>query len=60
MDFLQKKPADYSQCGENEARLGFSLQGLEALVRMTSDEMATDPSQVERRVHEKFQLGSVL
>lgn len=38
----------------------FSLQGLEALVRMTSDEMATDPSQVERRVHEKFQLGSVL
>lgn len=60
IDFLQRKPADYSPCGVNEARLGFSLRGLEALVRTTSDEMAADYTQVERRVHEMFQLGSVL
>lgn len=48
IDFLQEKSANHSQCGENEARLGFSLWGLDALVRMASDEMATDYSQVEK------------
>lgn len=47
IDFLQKS-ANHSQCGENEAKLGFSLWGLDALVRMASDEMATDYSQVEK------------
>lgn len=57
IDFLQEKPADRSQCGENGARLGFSLQGLEALVRMTSDEMATDYSQVEKEGPWKVPAG---
>lgn len=58
IDFLQEKPVDWSQCGENEARLGFSLQGLEALVRMTSDEMATDHSQVEKEGPRKVPAGA--
>lgn len=57
IDFLREKPADWSQCGENEAGLGFSLQGLEALARMTSNEMATDYSQVEKEGPWKVPAG---
>lgn len=58
IDFLQEKPVDWSPCGENEARLGFSLQGLEALVGMTSDETATDHSQVQKEGPRKVPAGA--